>query len=161
MKRLSQEIVDFFKKQNFTVVTTIDKDGMPHNSCKGLVKINHNGTLYLLDLYRARTYDNLKRNPHMSITAVDEHGFSGYCLKGKAKIAKTAQLKSGIIKAWEKRINSRITQRIIKNVQGQEGRPGQPEALMPKPEYMIVMKTEKIIDLTPGHIKQNRIRRIK
>ena len=154
MEKLSEELVDFFQRQNFTIVTTIDEDGMPHNSCKGLVKIDTEGRAYLLDLYRARTYDNLKRNPRISITVVDEHEFSGYCLKGKAKIAKTTELEPGIIKAWEDRISSRITQRIIKNIQGKKGHTGQPEALLPKPEYVISMEVEKVVDLTPGHIKE-------
>lgn len=32
--------------------------------------------------------------------------------------------------------------------------PQHPEALLPKPEYMIVMEVEEIIDLTPKHLKQ-------
>lgn len=154
MKRLSDEIIQFFHNQSFVIVSTLDKDGSLHSSCKGIVKINQNGLIYLLDLYRARTYDNLKRNPRISITAVDEHKFKGYCLKGKAKIIKTEELKPKIIKAWEDRITSRITQRVLKNMRGEKGYPQHPEALLPKPQYLIEMRVKDIIDLTPHHIKQ-------
>ena len=153
MKRLSGEIIRFFQNQGFVIVSTIDKSGIPHNSCKGIVKINQNGLIYLLDLYRGITHENLKQNSGISITAVDEHRFKGFCLKGRAKIISDKELNSNIIKDWERRLTSRITQRVVKNVQGESGHPGQPESLLPKPEYLIVMEIKEIVDLTPHHLK--------
>ncbi len=153
MKRLSEEIIHFFQRQNFVIVSTIDKDGSPHNSCKGIVKIDQKGRVYLLDLYMRKTYENLKENPNLSITAVDEHRFHGYCLKGKAEIIARDKLTPDIIKAWERKINSRITHRLLKNIRGERGHHKHPEAQMPRPAYMIVLEVEEIIDLTPQHIK--------
>ncbi len=153
MKMLSEAIVRFLEHQRFVIVSTIDKDGTPHTSCKGIVKIEQNGKIYLLDLYRAKTYENLKRNPSMSTTAVDEHKFKGWCLKGKAKIVKRNKLKPHIKKAWEEKITSRITHRIIKNIRGEKGHPRHPEVLMPKPKYMIVMEIKEIVNLVPHYSK--------
>jgi predicted pyridoxine 5'-phosphate oxidase superfamily flavin-nucleotide-binding protein len=99
MKTLTDEILQFFQKQNFIVISTIDGKGMPHNSCKGIVEINKKGRVYVLDLYKAGTYKNLKRNPHIAVTAVDEHKFKGFCLKGKAEILPLNRLNAHIIKA--------------------------------------------------------------
>ncbi len=153
MKKLSDEIIHFFRDQGCVIVSTIDKNGFPHSSCKGIVKINRNGRIYLLDLYRAGTYENLKRDSHISITAIDEHKFMGYCLKGRAGIIPEEELKSHIIRAWEARITSRLTQRLLKNIREEKGHPKHPEILMPKPEYMIAVEVEEIIDLTPQHLK--------
>ncbi len=153
MPKLTEEIIQFFQQQSFTIITTIDKDGSPHNSCKGIVKINKSGRIYLLDLYPQKTYRNLKRNPRMCITAVDEHRFKGYCLKGKAKLIPREKLALEIIAAWEDKITSRITQRVIKNMREEKGHPRHPEALFPKPVYMIAMKVEEVIDLTPQHLR--------
>lgn len=153
MKTLSDEVIQFFHKQNFTVVSTMGRDGLLHNSCKGIVKINENGRVYLLDLYKAKTYENLKHNSHIAVTAVDEHKFKGFCLKGKAKILKGDKLSSHIITAWEKRLTRRITQRVLKNISGEKGHARHPEALFPKPEYIIVMQVQEIVDLTPHHLK--------
>ncbi len=153
MKRLSEEIIHFFHRQNFVVVSTVDRDGSPHNACKGIVKIDQEGRVYLLDLYMRKTYENLKENPNLSITAVDEHKFHGYCLKGKADIISRDRLTTDIITAWDKRINSRITHRLLKNIHGEMGHHKHPEAQMPKPAYMIVLDVEEVIDLTPSHIK--------
>ena len=154
MKALNDEIVRFFRKQNFTVISTIDrKSGAPHNSCKGIVKIDKNGRIYLLDLYKQRTYENLKHNTHISVTAVDEHRFKGWCLKGKAKIVSGKRLKPNVIKAWEERIAGRITHRLLKNIREEKGHKRHPEAQFPKPEYMIEVEVEEIVDLIPYHVK--------
>jgi uncharacterized pyridoxamine 5'-phosphate oxidase family protein len=152
MKRLSDEVIRFFDRQHYTVVTTVGSDGIPHSSCKGLVKISRNGEVYLLDLYRGGTFRNLQKNPRLSVTAVDEHRFKGYCLKGTGRIVALDAVKPHVLRAWERRISSRITHRIIKSVQGQKGHPRQPEANLPEPQYLIAIKVWEIVDLTPGHI---------
>ncbi len=153
MKRLTDEIVRFFRRQSFTVVVTVDQNGYPHTSCKGIVKINRSGKIYLLDLYTGNTFENLKRNPRISVTAAEEHRFKGYCLKGRAKIVERDKLTPTILRAWRDRIAGRITSRLIKNVQGGSRHFGHPEAQLPAPQYLIVMEVREIVDLTPQHIK--------
>ncbi len=154
MKKLSDEIVQFFCSQGFAVVATIDRNGFPHISCKGIVEINRNGHIYLLDLYRAETYENLKSNSNISITAIDEHKFVGYCLKGRAEIVPQEKLKSHVIKAWENKITSRLTRRLLKNIREEKGHTRHPEILLPRPEYMIAVEIDEIVDLTPHHLRQ-------
>ncbi len=156
MKRLSPEIREFFHKQSFLIVSTIGKDGAPHNSCKGLVEITEGGKAYLLDLYRGLTYANLIQNSSIGITAVDEHRFSGYSLKGKAVLMQEKDLTPQVIKAWEDRIAGRISQRVIKNIKGEKGSLKHPEVFLPKPEYMIMVEVEEVVDLTPRHLKEEK-----
>ena len=139
MKKLSSEIIRFLHQENYTIISTLDKNGDLHNSCKGIVEIDENGKIYLLDLYKQRTYDNLKKDNHISLTVVNEHKFKGYCLKGKAKIVKEARLASATKKIWEKKITGRISKRLLKNVKGEKGHPSHPEMLLPEPEYLIEM----------------------
>lgn len=153
VKRLPEEVIDFLHKQGFVVVSTIDKDGSAHSSCKGIVKINQNGRIYLLDLYKEKTYENLQHNSRITLTSVDEHRFRGFCLKGRAKIAREGKLSHHIIRAWEKRLTHRLTQRVLKNIRGEKGHARHPEALMPRPEYMIMMEVKEVVDLTPHQLK--------
>ncbi|MBI4972258.1 MAG: pyridoxamine 5'-phosphate oxidase family protein [Candidatus Omnitrophica bacterium] len=153
MQRLSPQIINFFLDQGCVIVSTIDQHGFAHSACKGIVKIDPRGEVYLLDVYRAKTYQNLKRNLHITVTAIDEHKFSGYCLKGKARMRSRDNFDAELLQAWEDRITSRLTQRLLRNIRQEKGHPRHPEALLPKPEYLIVMKVEKIVDLTPRHLK--------
>jgi len=151
--KLNDEITHFLCRQNYTVISTIDKDGYVHNSCKGIVRIDDNGAIYLLDLYKQRTYENLTNNPVISLTVVDEHKFKGYSLKGKAELISAENMTDDIILAWDKKISGRISHRILKNIKGEKGHHSHPEALLPKPEYIIKMKADKVVDLTPHSLK--------
>jgi hypothetical protein len=154
MAQLSETIIQFFQKQGCVIVSSIDNRGFPHSSCKGIVKIDKSGSIYLLDAYKGKTFQNLIKNTLASVTSFDEDKFVGYCLKGKSRILAKEELDAGTIKAWEDRIVGRLTQRLLKNIQGgSKGHPGHPEALIPKPEHMIVIDVEEIVDLTPQHLK--------
>ena len=136
------------------IVSTVDCDNAPHNSCKGIVEIKPAGQVFLLDLYHGQTLRNLMQNQNISITAVDEHKFKGYCLKGAARMLESEDpLSLELIKAWEDRITSRLTQRVLRNLGGQKGHHTHPEFLLPKPKYLIVMEVREAINLTPQHIK--------
>jgi len=141
-------------KQGFVIVSSCCPDGSIHNSCKGIVKIDRSGRIYLLDLYLERTLENLKRNDRISIVSVDEQKFSGYCLKGRAKIVPAGELTPDIVQAWDEKIISRITRRLLRNIHGDSGHPRHPEAALPKPKYMILMEVGEIIDLTPVQLKE-------
>lgn len=151
---LSEDIIGFFHRQPYAIITTVDKSGCPHNSCKGIVDIDKNGKVYLLDLYKRNTYENLKQNPHISITAVDEHKFTGYSLKGLARTVSSQKLASDTIKAWEEKLVKRISRRVLKNIRGEKGHTQHPEALLPRPEYLIEVEVKDIVDLTPRNIKE-------
>ncbi|MBN2190423.1 MAG: pyridoxamine 5'-phosphate oxidase family protein [Candidatus Aureabacteria bacterium] len=150
--KLKKEIISFLGKQGFTVVSTMGPDGYPHSACKGIVRIEEE-KIYLIDLYTGRTRANLKNNPRMSITAVDEHSFRGFCIKGAAREIGENEIPQNMIDDWKKKLHSRITTRIVNSVRGQKGHPGHPEALMPGPKYIIEVNVEKIIDLAP--VKDN------
>jgi predicted pyridoxine 5'-phosphate oxidase superfamily flavin-nucleotide-binding protein len=149
MQKLTDEIVHFFQHQNFVIVSTIDASGYPHNSCKGIVEIDAVGRVYLLDLYQGQTRKNLENNPLISLTVVDEHKFIGYCLKGRARIVAQEEITPQLTRAWEEKITGRLTHRLIKNIHGEKGHAQHPEALLPKPEYLIEVDVEEVVDLSP------------
>lgn len=133
MIKLNDEVFYFLNNQGYVFVSTLDANGCIRNSCKGIVKIDKTGKIYLLDLYQKQTFENIKRKNRISVTAVDEHKFAGYCLKGQARIVSREDLTPDIIQAWEEKIASRITQRVFKNIHGEFGHPRHPEAAFPAP----------------------------
>ena len=150
---IPHEVARLFTAQHFAIVATVGKDGTPHAACKGIVKMEAEGRVYLLDLYSGTTSRNLERNPRMSITAVDEDHFAGYCLKGTARLAEADEMDPALIEEWRGRISRRITPRIIKSIRGEKPHPRHPEALLPVPKRLIVLEVDGIVDLTPGHMK--------
>lgn len=152
--KLNDGIIYFLQKQHYTVISTMDKEGSIHNSCKGIVEIDGKGRVYLLDLYKQRTYKNLQSNPNIALTAVDEHKFRGYSLKGRARIISKSKITKEVLSAWEKKISSRVSKRIIRNIKGEKGHPKHPEISFPAPEYIIEMEVDSVIDLTPQALKE-------
>lgn len=155
MKELPADIINFLEKQGFVIVSTLDKNGSIHCSAKGIVGLEKEGRVYLIDIYRKKTLANLKRNPTLSLTAVDEHHFVGYTLKGRAKIVEKEKIEDRIIKRWEERVVARISKRIIGNIRADRKFSHQPEARFPFPKYLIVVEVEHIVDLAPAHLRKS------
>ena len=155
MQELTKSLIHFLKNQPFVVVSTIDDKNRIHCSAKGIADIEETGDIYIIDLYKTITFNNIKRNPTISITAIDEKSFMGYSLKGKAYIADKKDIRKDIIKKWEEKVVNRISKRLIDNVKIDRKSTHHPEVKFPHPEYMIVMKVEDIVDLTPTHLKSS------
>jgi len=154
MKPISTIIIDFLDAQDFVVVSSIDKIGFPHSSAKAIVKIDPLGEIYLMDVYHGVTRENIQRNPQISISAIDEHKFIGYCLKGKARLIQDGRISQEIIKTWEKNIVSRLTKRLLKNLVQDRAQGHHPEASLPQPKHLIVLEVEEIVDLAPYNLRK-------
>ncbi|MBU2063864.1 MAG: pyridoxamine 5'-phosphate oxidase family protein [Candidatus Omnitrophica bacterium] len=157
MQELTDVIMYHIQKQGFVIVSTLDSEGGINVSCKGIVGMDKEGRIYLIDLYRGRTFKNLKSNPTVSVTSIDAHEFTGYTLKGKAEIIERDKIEGHIIKKWEEKVIQRISDRVIKNVQSDTKSFHHPEAKFPQPQYMIVIDVEEITDLTPTHLKKDKV----
>lgn len=153
MKKIPEPVIDFLRTQSFVVIASLDKNGFPHTSCKDIVKIDPEGQVYLVDVYHGLTAENIRRNPQVSISAVDEHKFIGYCLKGRALLI-SEDISQEIIKTWEDKITSRLAKRLLKNLSGDKSSRHHPEASMPLPKHIILIEVEDIVDLAPFNLKK-------
>ena len=150
--QLPDKVVKFFKKQNFVIVSTIDSDNRIHCSAKGVVGINKNGRVFIIDLYHNKTYNNLKNDPRVSITQAEERSFTGYTLSGRAKIVLRNDIRDNYIKEWDKAIAKRISDRLIKNMRSEKMPSASHEAQLPEePKYLIEIDVDNIIDLSPPY----------
>lgn len=154
MKKISAEIINFLQTQGFVVISSIDENGFPHSSCKAMIKIDAAGKIFLMDVYHGLTCENIKRNPQISISAVDEHKFMGYCLKGHGQILPDDNLSQEIIKIWEDNITSRLAKRLLRNLSEDTGRGHHPEASLPHPKHIIAVEVEEIVDLAPFQLRK-------
>lgn len=152
---LPDEIIYFVKKHHIAVLSTLDDKGRIHCSVKGIVGIEKEGRIYAIDVYKQKTYKNLIKRPTVSITLVDERNFIGYTFQGKGKIVPHSKIEGHIIEEWEKRIIKRITQRVIDSVRSEKGSKAHYEAELPKkPQYLIEVDIDNIIDLSPPHMRK-------
>jgi len=153
MKNIPKDISIFIQKQGFVIVSTLDENGSIHSSAKGVVDVEEPGQVYLIDLYKAKTFDNLKKNPTITITSINEHVFKGYSLKGQAEIIEREKIEDKIIREWERKVINRVTKRLIKNIKRDKGSTLHPESKFPHPKYLIKVEIQDIVDLAPSHLK--------
>lgn len=156
MKKIPSEIADFLLAQDFVVISSIDKSGFPHNSCKAIVEIDRAGKIFLMDVYRGATCENIHRNPRISISAVDEHKFIGYCLKGRGKIISGENISREMVKIWEDNLTGRLAKRLLRNLSEDRGHSHHPEASLPHPKHIIVIEVEEIVDLAPVYLRKEK-----
>lgn len=147
---LPEKVFHFLENQGFVIVSTIDREGRIHCSAKGIVGLDRAGKVFIIDLYMRQTFQNLNKDPRISITAIDEKQFIGYTLQGKARIVSRAQIEDHIVSVWEGRILQRASKRIAVAVQtGVKSKDHFEMKLPKKPKYLIEMDVENIIDLSP------------
>ena len=154
MKKIPQEIIEFLNAQGFVMVSSLDKNGFPHSSCKGIIKVDPLGKIFLMDVYHGATSENVKHNSKISISAVEEHKFIGYCLKGKGEILSDNNISQELIKIWEDNITSRLVKRLLKNLNEEKGHGHHPEASLPNPKHILAVEIEEIVDLAPHHLRK-------
>jgi len=148
--RLSKDIIQFLETQGCVIVSTLDGRGRIHCSAKGIVGLEEDGRVFVVDVYMNKTFQNLKNDSRVSITAVDELKFMGYTLQGRAKIVLREDMKDYVVVKWEERIIKRITERTLKGLQsGIKSKTHFEAKLPPHPKYLIEIDVENIIDLAP------------
>ncbi|MBU4334776.1 MAG: pyridoxamine 5'-phosphate oxidase family protein [Candidatus Omnitrophica bacterium] len=153
--KLPDEIIKFLDEQNIVIVSTFDENENIHCSVKGIIGSEETEKIFIIDVYKKRTYKNLKRNPKVSITAVDEQKFKGYTLQGKAKLIIQQKISKNVLERYEERITRRISNRVIKGVQKCTKSSKHHEGELPiLPKYLIEIAVEKIIDLSPPKAKK-------
>ena len=85
MVKISEEIKEFLKTL-LVYVATSDAKGVPNVVPKGDIAILGENEIVFADLYSHQTKKNLAKNPHISICVVNPASYTGYQLKGKAKV---------------------------------------------------------------------------
>lgn len=150
--KIDKDIIHFFEKQDMVIVSTIDAQGRIHCSVKGIISTDSDEKILLVDLYLYCTFRNLKKNPTISITAIDEHLFKGYTLQGEAEIIERDRMHESIFEEWERRVVVRISKRITRSVKAGMKSSHHHEAQLPlHPKYLISITVKNVVDLAPPH----------
>lgn len=151
---ISADVIELLKNCGYVLVSTLAANESIHCSAKGVIEARQQGKVYLIDLYQGNTCKNLKRNPTISITAINESQFSGFTLQGEASIVKKSKIQDKFIEQWEKKLIERISKRLVKNIKKEKKTARLPETKFPRPEYLIEVRVKKVIDLAPANLKK-------
>ena len=85
MAKIPQEVQAFLPGK-LGWVATASPDGVPNATPKGTVQVLDDEHVIFADLFSLKTRENLKKNPKVAVTVVDEKNFKGYQIKGSAEL---------------------------------------------------------------------------
>lgn len=147
----SEKLVSFLKSRKVVLVMTMGEGGTIHSAVKGVLEVNpKEGTILLVDLYSGVTLRNIRNNPAVNIAAIDEQRFEGYALQGVASIIPQDKIHETFIHKWQDHITKRISDRIVASVRsGKKSKRIFEAHLAMKPQYMIEIKADTVLDLAP------------
>ena len=155
--KINETIEHFLKDHTVAVISTLNKKGEIHSSVKEIVGFETRGKIFIMDLYQNITLENLKNNPTITLTLVDEAKFKGYAFVGKAKIIIKKDIKQSLIQGFEDKIVKRISKRLIEKVKSENSARVNFEAALPdQPKHLIEIDINRIIDLVPPKKKNDK-----
>ena len=85
MVKMPPELLKMIKEKHVAAIATVGPDGVPNVSPKGFTYIDEE-TLAYVDIYSARTLDNIRANPKVAVAIWDNKTVSGFQVKGTARV---------------------------------------------------------------------------
>lgn len=151
-----QKINKLLKNREFISVATCDLSGKPNAAPKLLLKLENN-FIYLVDYTIGMTWQNLKVNPRVSLSAIDTDTLVGYQINGTVGIIAEGGEYDKILNEVTEREISLSTKRIIEGVSS--GRKHNNFELGLSGRFVIFkVKIEEIVEIGPrGELKRERV----
>lgn len=144
---LKEKLEEVLGRKEFVYVATSDEKSRPSAAPKFLLRAEE-GFLYLVDHVFGRTYENLKSNPHISITTMDRNSLLGYQMNGTAEIVDRGPEFEEIVEELRKKQVRLTTERVIEAVR--MGKTHEDfEVSFPKEFVVFKVKIENIIEISP------------
>ena len=112
---MNKKVFELLKKRGFVSVATCDLEGRPNAAPKFILKLENN-LIYLVDYSIGRTSRNLRFNPRISVSFMDNDTLMGYQLNGSVEIIDSGQEYDALVKELSQKELELSTCRIIEGV---------------------------------------------
>jgi predicted pyridoxine 5'-phosphate oxidase superfamily flavin-nucleotide-binding protein len=144
---IKERLVKFFRHTQFVDVATCDKNCRPNNAPKFILKIDGD-KIYLADYVLGTTWNNLKENPLVSLTVVDNDSLIGYQFNGEAVLLDEGDDYETLRQEFQvKKVKSSVD-RIIKSVRAEKPNHSV-ELSFPDRTGIIIIIIREIVDIGP------------
>lgn len=133
-----KKITALLQKKEFISVATSDLSGKPNAAPKFLLKLENN-FIFLIDYTQGKTWENLKKNPRVSLSFMDTEDLTGYQINGAVKIIDKG---SAFDKIFDELLQKEIDlscRRIIEGVVHEKGHKSFEVAM---PDRVVIFKIE-------------------
>ena len=145
---ITEEVRELLKNKGFVSIGTIDANGYPCVVPKFLITIN-NDFIYLADYIIGSTFENIKVNPKISLSAVNENTLVRYQINGTAEIINKGLEYDKLTNELRKKELNFTIERVVKGIQREEKHQNF-EIAFPERFVVIRIKVKEIVKITPN-----------
>lgn len=153
---MNKRIVEVLKSREFVSVATSDIDAAPYAAPKFVLKVENN-FIYLVDYIVGRMYHNLRVNPRISISMMDNHCLIGYQLNGSVTILESGPEYELLVRDLTQKEMGLSVQRVIEGVT--KGRAHEDfEVALPEKFVIFKVKVEEVVEIgSRGSLKREKV----
>lgn len=147
-ENIPKNIRRLLEKTDFINVATCTLSSRPSGAFKFILKIDGND-IYLVDFARARTWENVKQNPFVSLSIIDDDILVDYQLNGSAEIIEPGGVFETLDKELDKKEVTFATKRVIESVRRQKKFPVN-EIPLAKRVVLLKVMVKETVELGPA-----------
>ena len=115
MTKITENLLELFQKREFVSIATADRGGQP-NSVPRFFLCAKGSFIYLIDHVMGQTVRNIKENPLVSVSFMDQDALEGYRLNGTAKVVERGKEYEAMLKVWNEKVIKLSADRVIEAV---------------------------------------------
>ncbi len=135
----------FLSKGKFVNVATCSNERMPNVAPKLIAKTEKN-IIYIIDYVIGKTYSNLKENPRVSLSFINERTLTGYQMNGSVDVIESGEEFNVFIEEFQKIKTDFTVERILLNVRtGEKATPL--DLSMPDKFAILKVKVIEIVEI--------------
>ncbi|MGE5309007.1 MAG: pyridoxamine 5'-phosphate oxidase family protein [Deltaproteobacteria bacterium] len=116
MSLLSESLRQFLRTAEFLYVATVYDGGKPYVAPKFLISVECD-TLFLADFVLGKTWDNLSRQPVLSLAVLNYDTLEGFQLNGTARLLRKGKEYDRLIGLLEQREISLTADRVLASLE--------------------------------------------
>lgn len=153
---INKAIKALIESREFISAASCDLDARPNAAPKFLLKVEAS-YIYLVDYVIGQTFRNLKVNPRVSLSFLDNNTLMGYQINGTVEIIDSGPEYDSALKDLERKEIDLSATRIIDGVM--KGRPHKAYEMAASEQFVILkVKVEEIVQIHPtGTLRREKV----
>ena len=153
---IPEQVSKLLKSKEFVYLATSDLAAQPTVAPKFLVKVEGN-LIYLIDYVAGRTWENIKVNPKVAVSFMNNDNLTGYLLRGSTAFVTSGPEFDQIVATLQEKQFEFTVERVVKGVQRGKKHTDF-EFAFPENGVIFKIKVEEVIEiLHSGKVQRNKI----
>ncbi len=154
-ENLLSHLGHFLSRGKFVNVATCSLERMPNVATKLVVKTAAN-ILYLIDYVIGKTYHNLKENPRVSVSFIDDKSLTGFQLNGTATLLEHGEEFDKLSEDFQQIKTNFTVERILLNIRtGEKASPL--EFSLPEKFAILKISVIEIVEISSSGVLRSKL----